>query len=156
MLQQIISGGQTGADFGGIAAATVFGISTGGYAPRGWKTEDGNNKQLEAMGLKQTASDHYKIRTGLNAFHSDATIIFATNPRSGGTRLTVKFCKKFDKPYVITNPFNQAQSVNDCVTFISLRDYISILNVAGNRESKSPGIEDATLRVLSETFENLL
>lgn len=36
---KIISGGQTGADMGGLEAAREYGFPTGGYAPKGWMTE---------------------------------------------------------------------------------------------------------------------
>jgi hypothetical protein len=39
MLERVISGGQTGADQGGLRAARACGIPTGGWAPRGWLTE---------------------------------------------------------------------------------------------------------------------
>jgi hypothetical protein len=35
----IISGGQTGADQGGLFAAEILKIKTGGYAPKGYRTE---------------------------------------------------------------------------------------------------------------------
>ena len=36
---KIISGGQTGADMGGLLAAKDLGIRTGGWMPKGWLTE---------------------------------------------------------------------------------------------------------------------
>ena len=41
MLECIISGGQTGADQGGLLAARKSGIQTGGWCPLGWRTELG-------------------------------------------------------------------------------------------------------------------
>ena len=43
---QIISGGQTGADQGALRAALDLGISTGGVAPKGYKTETGPHQVL--------------------------------------------------------------------------------------------------------------
>jgi hypothetical protein len=37
--EKVISGGQTGADQGGLRAAKAAGIPTGGWAPRGWLVE---------------------------------------------------------------------------------------------------------------------
>jgi hypothetical protein len=44
MLEKVVSGGQTGADQGGLRAARLAGIPTGGWAPKGWLVEssDGN------------------------------------------------------------------------------------------------------------------
>ena len=39
MLSRIISGGQTGADEGGLMAAALLGIPTGGWMPRGFLRE---------------------------------------------------------------------------------------------------------------------
>jgi len=43
-LEMVISGGQTGADRGGLIAAKELGIPTGGTAPLGYKTEAGMKK----------------------------------------------------------------------------------------------------------------
>ena len=42
----IISGGQTGADQAGIAAAVKHGLDVDGWAPKNWMTEDGPDPQL--------------------------------------------------------------------------------------------------------------
>lgn len=41
MLERIVSGGQTGADQAALRAARAAGLPTGGWAPRGWLTEEG-------------------------------------------------------------------------------------------------------------------
>jgi len=41
MLRRIISGGQTGADRGGLDAAIMLGIKHGGSCPAGRRAEDG-------------------------------------------------------------------------------------------------------------------
>lgn len=46
MLTKIISGGQTGADEGGLEGARLLGIPTGGTAPKGYRTENGPNLTL--------------------------------------------------------------------------------------------------------------
>jgi hypothetical protein len=45
-LTKIISGGQTGADFGALMAAEVLGIQTGGTAPQEFWTSDGKCPEL--------------------------------------------------------------------------------------------------------------
>ena len=37
---KIVSGGQTGADRGGLLAAMDLGLDWGGWAPKGWRSED--------------------------------------------------------------------------------------------------------------------
>jgi len=54
---RIISGGQTGADLGGLVGARRIGIETGGTAPRGYKTEKGSQVDaLKAFGLIEHTS----------------------------------------------------------------------------------------------------
>ncbi len=74
-LRKIISGGQTGADMGGLLAAKELGLETGGTAPGGYKTEKGRNLDLrDIYGLTQFGT--YPQRTRINVRDSDATVIF--------------------------------------------------------------------------------
>ena len=51
---KIISGGQTGADLGGLEGARDAGIETGGWAPAGYRTEIGDQEELlKGFGLKE-------------------------------------------------------------------------------------------------------
>jgi len=74
MITKIISGGQTGADRGGLDAAIHCGLPHGGWCPKGRKAEDGlipskyQHKEMESSG--------YLPRTQANVFDSDATVIF--------------------------------------------------------------------------------
>jgi hypothetical protein len=156
MIDKIISGGQTGADLGGLKAAKKIGIKTGGLAPKGYKTENGSNHELYTVyGLTAASNDDYSYRTAANVRSSHATVIFATNVKSPGTKLTIKVCEKGGKPFVLINPFD----ADACAVLRSFFDGVYaryernlILNVAGNRESKSPGIgkrvEEILLAVL--------
>jgi hypothetical protein len=136
-LKRIISGGQTGADYGGLLAARALEIPTGGHAPRGYWTEKGANKSLALLGLIESESSNYRVRTQANVDLSDGTVIFADRPSSPGTRMTIRMCKQTNKPFVL-NP-NRDQFLN------WLSEYqVECLNVAGNRESKAPGIQKRT------------
>jgi len=127
-LTKIISGGQTGADEAGLKAAKRLGLRTGGWIPKGFKTEDGDKPSLQVhYGLEETESTSYKPRTLLNVRHSEGTIIFAEK-ESIGSILTQNYCRKLSKPYWI-NP-----NVSDIRMFISEHE-IEVLNIAGNRES---------------------
>ena len=48
MLKRVISGGQTGVEQVALRAAKALGIETGGWAPIGWKTEEGESAWLGA------------------------------------------------------------------------------------------------------------
>ena len=53
-IKKVISGGQTGADQGGLMAAWERGIATGGAVPFEYRTNLGPNPILEALGLEVT------------------------------------------------------------------------------------------------------
>ena len=78
MLIQVISGGQTGADLGGLIAARAFSLRTGGWMPMGFLTLDGPQPDLAKLyGLQEHSSASYPPRTRRNVQQSDATIRFA-------------------------------------------------------------------------------
>lgn len=146
-LQKIISGGQTGADLGGLVAARRLGIATGGTAPKGFRTEKGPQVDaLTSYGLVEHPSANYQARTRQNVQDADATLIIATAPDSDGTRLTMKFCDQYQKPYLVVHP-DSDDAANVIQDFLS-RVRPSILNIAGNRESLSPGLERKTANIL--------
>jgi hypothetical protein len=76
VLEMVISGGQTGVDQAALRAARAAGMPTGGWAPRGFLTEDGPAPWLAGWGLKESARPGYPARTGLNVRQSDATLLF--------------------------------------------------------------------------------
>lgn len=139
MIRKIISGGQTGADQGGLEAAEALGLETGGKMPRGFRTEKGPNPALaKKFGLAELASDEYPPRTRYNVFDSDGTVLFG-NVNEPGTRMTRQLCKKSDKPYLVIETFDD-YSYRLFGTFLDMYE-IEVLNVAGNRESKYPGLQ---------------
>lgn len=138
MLRKIISGGQTGADFAGLLAGKTLKLETGGYAPKGWKTEKGVHPELANYGLIQAANGNYKTRTELNACISDGTVIFG-NAKSAGSKQTIFFAKKYDKPYLVMNGMFE-KDYKEFLEWVKVNT-IEVLNVAGNRESGNPGIE---------------
>lgn len=137
LIKKIISGGQTGADRGGLEAAKMLGIPTGGFITRGYMTENGRDPSLKNFGLTELSSTDYEERTIRNVKESDGTVVFCKTDKKGnitgdGTMLTVYTAVTFSKP-VIVNPDSKA--------FVSWLDQnkIRTLNVAGNRESIFPG-----------------
>ena len=138
----MISGGQTGADQGGLRAAKAAGVKTGGYAPKGWTTEEGPAPWLADFGLKEHESADYPPRTIANVKGAHATLWYG-NPKSIGGRLTFQTLRRWELDgFVIvlneTAPEEVAAWMLEVIEFSS--DGEIVFNVAGNRESKSPGI----------------
>ncbi len=140
-LEKIISGGQTGADRGGLRAGLCLGIETGGVAPKGYRTEDGFEKdELTRYGLTEHNSTSYIPRTKLNVKESDGTVVFC-DVTSAGSRLTVEICRELKKPYIISPTDEQF------ISWLNTKN-IRVLNVAGNRESVSAGIDSRVFQFL--------
>lgn len=143
---KIISGGQSGADLGGLVAAQAAQIPTGGTAPKDFRTETGlQQRLLQGFGLTPHQKKNYQARTKQNVIDADATLIIATMPESAGTQLTIKLCQALVKPYLLVNPDKECDA--------HIRDFLNVekpavLNIAGNRESRSPGIFDKTVALL--------
>ncbi len=154
MIKKVISGGQTGADMGGLFGAyTAIGIETGGWAPKGFLTEAGPKKVLgKQYKLKETKSPTYPPRTKRNVLNSDGTLWFGST-NSPGARLTIKLCHRHGRPvkrirYSIENRRSPIREIPGLVKWIKSNN-IEVLNVAGNRESTNEGITMYTEAVIS-------
>ena len=145
-LKKIISGGQSGADQGALRAAQYLKIPTGGWMPKGWKTENGPRPQFERLfNMREHELPGYGPRTLQNVMDADFTVVFGHH--SSGSDLTIECCLAHDKPYKV-NP--TARELADLV----LEFNIEILNAAGNRESRNPGIYRRVWETFVEAFSN--
>lgn len=143
MLRKIISGGQTGADQGGLMAADGFKwIKTGGYIVKGYRTEDGPAPELSRFGLIELDAIDYPKRTFANVRESDGTLCFATVWGSAGMRCTFNAIRKYNKPHFRIDP-SDSTPVGEVIDWI-VANNIEVLNIAGNSESKSPGLQQFT------------
>ena len=150
----IFSGGQTGVDRAALDAAIHLGIEHGGWCPKNRNAEDGT---IDARyGLKETNSDSYDERTLLNIRDSDATLVLIpeecdVKSISDGTKLTVNQLIAVSKPYLVIsvteNEDNNRGSLDKCRQWLSSIQP-KCLNIAGPRESTSPGIYDKSLKFL--------
>ncbi len=147
MVRKIISGGQTGADSCIIVVGERLGIPIGGLVPKGWRTEQGPRPELASLGFSETTSGDYAVRTRRNVEQSDATLIFAVNPDSDGTRLTIRQARKLGRPLLVVDPF-RADAITAVKAWLN-EARPTVLNVAGNRESKAPGIALRSEQVLT-------
>ncbi|QXE87395.1 putative molybdenum carrier protein [Geomonas nitrogeniifigens] len=150
MICKIVSGGQTGVDRAGLDAAMDAGIPVGGWCPKGRAAEDGTIPECYPLVEMETIS--YTSRTEQNVIDSDGTLIINQGPLSGGTKRTVEFAIKHNRPYltVQVEEHPDMEAITRWVEEHGLRT----LNVAGPRESKCPGIYlkaiDLLKRMLSD------
>jgi hypothetical protein len=154
-LTKVISGAQTGADQAALRAAKKLGIATGGWVPKGCRTEDGPRPDLiDEFGLTETETDDYVERTHLNIEHSDGTIRFAADFNSIGERCTLRGIRKYKKPYFDFD-ISKHYRFADLLRWV-WDNNIHVLNVAGNRESKHPGIGKTVEEFLIPFFTQLI
>ncbi len=150
-VRRIVSGGQTGVDRGGLEAAIALGIEHGGWCPRGRIAEDGSIPP--DYRLIESASSDYWVRTEQNVVDSDGTILLYRDTLSGGTKFTQKMAKKHSRPYCLVN-LNSDWEPRPIRQWLN-EHQISVLNVAGPRESSQPGIfaesRDALVKILDNS-----
>lgn len=136
MPEMIISGGQTGVDRAALDAALELGIPCGGWCPRGRLAEDGRIPMCYP--LRETPNPDYRTRTEWNVRDADATLVLAWGPASGGTQLTINLAQWLDKPLLV---IDLAAGPGPEAARAWLADGgFAVVNVAGPRESSSPGI----------------
>lgn len=150
MIRQVISGGQTGVDRAGLDAALSAGIPIAGYCPKGRLAEDGTIPDIYPLTEMESPESHY--RTEKNVLESDGTLVFNRGELTQGTLLTRNFAIKYGRPHLIVQ-LDAAEVITpeQVVRWLN-GQYVCVLNIAGPRESKCPGIFAETSEFLSETF----
>ena len=149
MFQKIVSGGQTGADIAGLDWAIARNIPYGGWCPKGRMTEAG---VLDARyHLVETLESGYLPRTERNVAEADGTVIFSLSPvLTGGSLRTKMFAKTHHKPCAHIHP--GLPHPEDALRRFVDEQRIKVLNVAGPRGSKEPGVHAFVMRVLDAAF----
>jgi predicted Rossmann-fold nucleotide-binding protein len=149
---RIISGGQTGADRGGLDAAIELGIPHGGWCPKGRRAEDGPIPPRYK--LRETPTPNYPERTERNVLAADGTVVFTHGPPERGSALTLALTAKHRKPalHVDLDALSEAEAVDRLRAWLA-ETGAAILNVAGSREGRSPGLRDRVWRIVKAAFE---
>ena len=152
-LRKIVSGGQTGADQGALGACLRKKFPYGGWVPKGRRTEKGK-VPARYRKMRQHGSRHYPPRTEKNVVDSDGTVIFTYGKPDGGSLLTIAFAKQHGKPCLkvdLNRPHEAAVAKVVRWARRNLPD-AAVLNVAGSRRSKAPGIHRAVKKVMVEVL----
>lgn len=152
-LERLITGGQTGADLGALKAAKAHGMATGGMIPLGYLTEDGPRPEFaELYGLVEMPTADYKARTEQNVRDADAVLWFGDTGSSGG-KATLWACKGMGRPYLVVEP-GKGVRPSEVAEWIGRRGFKTLM-VAGNRESKAPGIGIKVERFVGEVLRGM-
>ena len=128
------------------------GFPYGGWIPKGRRTEKG--KVPARYRMRQHWSRHYPPRTEANVRDSDGTVIFTYGKPDGGSLLTIDFAKKHDKPWLKVDLEKPLDAVAARITRWLKRACPDpcVLNMAGSRRSKAPGIHMAVKRVILDVL----
>lgn len=133
---RVVSGGQTGVDRAALDAALALGLACGGWVPHGRRAEDGPLPARYPLREARTAA--YGERTRLNVRDSDGTLVLTRGAPSGGTALTVAVARALRRPAVVVDLDDDGDGAA-VLAWIEESGFC-VLNVAGPRESTSPGI----------------
>ncbi len=165
MITKIVSGGQTGADRGGLDAAIHCEIPHGGWCPKGRKAEDGVIPLK--YHLTEMSSGDYLSRTKANVMDSDATVVFTYGAPAGGSLETITNARRQKKPCqeIDLRILTHAKAVEMIVGWLEGGKYLNdseddtarppsncVLNVAGIRESHGPGIGLAVYKIMVDVL----
>jgi len=134
---KIVSGAQTGVDRAALDAALRVGIDVGGWCPEGRIAEDGVIPAKYPVAELPNAG--YKQRTRKNVIDSDGTVVIHFGLPTGGTKKTLSYCEIENKPHLLIDAeeVDLEQATYRLSQFIESNS-ISVLNVAGPRESGEP------------------
>jgi hypothetical protein len=151
-VQMVISGGQTGVDQAALRAAKTSDLVTGGWVPKGCRTEDGNNPDLVTLyGCWEHESRDWPPRTRKNVEVSNGTLwLRMHDDDTPGYRCTKTAVKSFSRPWLEIAP-SLVGADRTVLAWIEANQ-IKVLNVAGSRESKAPGIGVEAERFLIDVF----
>lgn len=144
LVKKVVSGGQAGVDRAALDVALERGLACGGWCPQGRKAEDG---PIDARyPLRETPTASYATRTVWNVRDAEGTLVITRGELSGGTAQTVQVARRLRKPFLV---LDLARDPDVSIAQAWLDEHaITVLNVAGPRESKSPGIYDQAVRFL--------
>jgi len=138
MIKKIVSGGQTGADRGGLDAAIYCHIPHGGWCPKGRLAED--TLIPARYQLTETSSKDYLRRTEQNVVDSDCTLVFTYGAPSRGTKRTIEFAAKHGRSCQVVDlkAIDSDQEVDGVLRRESLPLPLDLLPLAPWEESCLP------------------
>jgi len=146
-IEKLISGGQTGVDRAALDVARELGITSGGWCPQGRRAEDG--PLADCYPLQETPAGEYAQRTEWNVRDADGTLVLTRGRPSEGTAFTIEMARRHGKACLVLD-VSAGQPSPATAQAWAHEHGIRILNVAGPRESKCPGIYEEAKALLRQ------
>ena len=146
---KVVSGGQTGVDRRPSTQPWRPGsLSVAGARGVGGRGRPYPDRYL----LQETPASEYRVRTECRTCRdSDGTIILTEGPLTGGTLATVEFARDWHRRPLLVLDLGANPAPRIVLDWLAAHQ-IEVLNVAGPRESKCPGIEARVRRFLRRVF----
>ena len=145
---RIVSGAQTGVDRAALDVAIELGLPCGGWVPRGRIDEIGHIPD-RYPNLVETETSDFSERTAANVRDSDGTLIISRGVLTGGSAYTREVAEKLGRPcrHVDLSTITAEDARHRVRTWLASEN-IGVLNVAGPRASKDPGVYGAASELL--------
>jgi putative molybdenum carrier protein len=147
VIEKLISGGQTGVDRAALDVARELGIASGGWCPQGRRAEDG--RLADYYPMQETPAGEYAQRTEWNVRDADGTLVLTRGRPSEGTAFTIEMARRHGKPCLVLDLSAEQPSPATALAWAH-EDGVRILNIAGPRESKCPGIYEEAKALLRQ------
>ena len=139
-------------DRAALDVALAVGLPCGGWCPKGRKAEDG--VIAARYPLQETPSAEYAQRTEWNVRDSDGTLVLTRGQPTGGTAQTVEVAARLGKPCLVLDL--DAHPGAGAVRAWAKEQAVKVLNIAGPRESKTPGIYALAVPFLHQVLAPLV
>jgi hypothetical protein len=157
---KIVSGGQTGVDRAALDVAIARGIAYGGWCPLGGWAEDFQARPgllAKYPALRETSLRDPARRTRWNVRDSDRTLIIAAPAElaaSRGTNLTLAVAERLGRPHLVADP-DDGEAPVTVAAWLREGGAALVLNIAGPRESGSPGIYRRARYLIEDALDRL-
>jgi len=131
-------------DRAALDAAIACHVPHGGWCPKDRLAEDGTI--ADCYQLKELPSRDYAARTERNVVDSDGTLLLYRPPLTGGTLLTQRLARRWNKP-LFRQQLGRSIDYDAMVAWIA--EYqLRILNIAGPRGSSHTGLQQEAYEVV--------
>lgn len=147
-VRRVVSGAQTGVDRAALDVALELGILAGGWVPRGRLDEEGRIPD-RYPNLRETPTSEWSERTEANVRDSDGTLILSRGPLTGGSRYTREVAERTGRPclHLDLARLTADEALRAAHIWLSEAE-VEVLNVAGPRASKDPGLYEKAAALL--------
>lgn len=151
-LRKIITGGQTGVDRAALDVALAFNIPCGGWCPKGRIAENGPIPPHYP--LVETDDAEYSERTRRNVSDANGVLVLYAHSLDAGTRHTLNLAADLGRPS-LTVDLTREPDPADVLAWLARFGKGVVINVAGPRESSSPGIYNQSVDYLRRLLKGI-